>query len=70
MTVRNNKVLEVAEMKYQRLNSFYDGASLPVKMLFMLAIGVVLVGTFSVILPPIYKMAQEFGEYVYHILNM
>lgn len=45
------KILEVAELMYQQLNSFYDGASLPIKMLFMAAIGVILVSIFATISP-------------------
>lgn len=63
------KTLEVMEKKYQQLNAFYESASLPVKMLFLLGIGAILVGIFAVILPPVYKAGQEFGASLYNRLN-
>ncbi len=56
-------ILQILDNKYQQLDSFYNTASLPMKLMIMMGIAVVLILIGSVIVPPLYKSGQNFGEF-------
>ena len=59
-------ILQILDKKYQQLDSFYNTASLPMKSMIMIGIAVVLILIGSVIVPPLYKSGQNFGEFLYN----